>query len=134
LTESKANNPDIKYDKSEYDRISFSGEWEEDAKVKGVIIYRNKDEYEGQLYDDKHHGIGILTDGHGDIYIGGWQKGEKHGLSDLYCDDDDSLLKCLYSNGKCNGIGLSWDTNGDIYQMTLKDDEPCGILLMDTTS
>jgi hypothetical protein len=34
-------------DSIDFNRISFSGEWEEDIKVSGVIIYRDGRKYEG---------------------------------------------------------------------------------------
>ena len=49
-------------------RLSFSGEWEEDFKVRGVIFYRNGDKYEGQLFDDECHGKGVSTFVDGDVY------------------------------------------------------------------
>jgi hypothetical protein len=49
-------------------RLSFSGEWEEDAKVRGLIIYRNGIKYEGELFDDLLHGKGILTYLSGEVY------------------------------------------------------------------
>ena len=51
-------------------RVSFSGEWEEDVKVRGVIIYRNGDrkKYEGQLFHDLPHGKGVTTFVDGNVY------------------------------------------------------------------
>ena len=49
LNEAKEKYPFLIENKTELERISFTGEWEEDIKVRGVIIYRNGDIYEGQL-------------------------------------------------------------------------------------
>jgi nicotinamidase-related amidase len=43
----RRNNLELILDKKEFDRISFSGEWKEDKKVRGVIHYRNGNNYEG---------------------------------------------------------------------------------------
>jgi hypothetical protein len=45
--------------KGEFDRKSFSGEWNADEKVKGTIIYRNGHKYEGELFEDVPHGKGV---------------------------------------------------------------------------
>jgi hypothetical protein len=55
-------------DLRDFNRISFSGEWEEDVKVRGVIIYRDGEKYEGQLFDDLPHGKGVSTFLVGDVY------------------------------------------------------------------
>jgi hypothetical protein len=57
----EANHPNIIIDFNYSERLSFSGEWEEDAKVRGLIIYRSGDKYEGELFDDLFHGKGIVT-------------------------------------------------------------------------
>jgi hypothetical protein len=49
-------------------RVSFSGEWEEDVKVKGLIIFRSGNKYEGQLLDDRPHGKGVYTFVNGEVY------------------------------------------------------------------
>jgi hypothetical protein len=49
-------------------RLSFSGEWEEDAKVRGLIVFRSGKKYEGELFDDLAHGKGIVTHVGGGVY------------------------------------------------------------------
>jgi hypothetical protein len=46
------NYPNIIIDFYDSVRLSFSGEWEEDVKVRGLIICRDGETYEGQLIDD----------------------------------------------------------------------------------
>jgi hypothetical protein len=41
LKQAEANHPNIKIDRYDTRRLSFSGEWEEDVKVKGLIISRD---------------------------------------------------------------------------------------------
>jgi hypothetical protein len=48
-------------DKADLTRLSFLGEWKEDVKVRGVIIDRNGNKYEGQIFDDQPHGKGVTT-------------------------------------------------------------------------
>ena len=45
--------------KGEFERKSFSGEWNADEKVKGTIIYKDGEKYEGQLFEDVPHGKGV---------------------------------------------------------------------------
>jgi len=70
LNQAKARNPKMIVDERCFNRISFSGEWEEDVKVRGVIIYRNgvADKYEGQLLNDMLHGKGVMTFVSGSVY------------------------------------------------------------------
>jgi hypothetical protein len=61
LNKAKENNPKIIIDLYDSVRLSFSGEWEEDIKVRGLIIFRDGNKYEGQLFNDKRHGKGVST-------------------------------------------------------------------------
>jgi antitoxin component YwqK of YwqJK toxin-antitoxin module len=46
----------------------------------------------------------------GTVYDGGYHNGETHGIGEKrYCDG--SIEKCLYANGKRNGISLKWTPN-----------------------
>ena len=64
----QANQPNLKIKITDFIRLSFSGEWEDDKQVKGVIIYRDGNKYEGQLFDDEPHGKGVCTYASGDVY------------------------------------------------------------------
>jgi hypothetical protein len=68
LKQAEANHPNIKIDFNDTRRVSFSGEWEEDFKVKGLIIFRVGAKYEGQLFDDRPHGKGVSTFASGAVY------------------------------------------------------------------
>jgi hypothetical protein len=68
LNQAKANNPGLIIDQKDSDRLSFSGEWEEDVKLRGVLIYRNGWKYEGQLFNDLRHGKGVFTKVDGTVY------------------------------------------------------------------
>jgi hypothetical protein len=68
LKQAEAKHPNIKIDFNDTRRVSFSGEWVEDVKVKGLIIYRDGAKYEGQLFDDKRHGKGVYTYAEGAVY------------------------------------------------------------------
>jgi hypothetical protein len=68
LKQGEAKHPNIKIDLNDTRRVSFSGEWEEDFKVKGLIINRSGNKYEGQLFDDEPHGKGVYTDASGSVY------------------------------------------------------------------
>ena len=54
----------------DFKRVSFSGEWKDDEKVSGIIIYRDgvKEKYEGQLFNDQPHGKGVTTFVDGAVY------------------------------------------------------------------
>jgi hypothetical protein len=60
LNEEKANYP-IKNYYRDLDRLSFSGEWNFDEKIRGKIIFRDGDKYEGQLSNDLPHEKGAET-------------------------------------------------------------------------
>jgi hypothetical protein len=61
LDQAKANNPGLKIDYADSIRLSFSGEWEEDVKIRGVFIDRDGEKYEGPLFNDWPHGKGVYT-------------------------------------------------------------------------
>ena len=65
----------MKIDFHDSKRLSFSGEWEEDVKVRGLIIYRDGEKYKGQLYNDLAHGKGVLQFRDGEVYKGYYQNG-----------------------------------------------------------
>lgn len=50
----------------------------------GRVIFLNGDVYEGQIKDDKAHGIGTLTlasgEFEGDVFVGSFEEGLKSGL------------------------------------------------------
>jgi hypothetical protein len=59
LDQSEANNQGLIIEYADSYRLSFSGEWEEDVKIKGVLIDRDGDKYEGPLFNDWPHGKGV---------------------------------------------------------------------------
>jgi hypothetical protein len=59
LDQAEANNQGLIIEYADSYRLSFSGEWEEDVKIKGVFIDRDGDKYEGQLKNNKRHGKGV---------------------------------------------------------------------------
>jgi len=89
--------------KTESERISFTGEWEENIKVRGVIIYRNGDKYEGQLYNDQPHGKGVKTYDKGSVYSGDYKNGEKNGSGTLNSRNG-KIYDGSWHNNKKNGI------------------------------
>jgi hypothetical protein len=62
------NYPNIRIDFHDSYRLSFSGEWEEDVKVRGLIICRDGETYEGQLIDERYHGKGVHKSVNGAVY------------------------------------------------------------------
>ena len=65
-------------DKNNFCRILFSGEWDEDLKVRGVIIYADGSLYEGEIFDDEPHGKGKLKNIHY-VYEGDFKNGKMDG-------------------------------------------------------
>jgi hypothetical protein len=57
-------------DDEDFCRVSFSGEWKDDFKVRGIIKYREmvKVKYDGQLLNDRPHGKGVITYVNGDVH------------------------------------------------------------------
>lgn len=106
----------------------FFGEWEEDVKVRGHIVYRDdvKDYYDGELKDDQPHGNGIMKFSSGSEYDGSWNKNNMHGLGE-YRNANGQIYKGIYANNKKNGIFLLWGPNGDLYQGRYKDDKRDGL-------
>jgi hypothetical protein len=68
LNQAKANNQGMITHVADTIRLSFSGEWEEDVKIRGLLIYRKGDKYEAPLFDDWPHGKGVSTLADGSVY------------------------------------------------------------------
>jgi hypothetical protein len=152
LNKAKENNPQMRIYFNDLKRLSFSGEWEEDIKVRGLIIYRKGDKYEGQLFNDKIHGKGVfkfvsgsvykgdfqngVRDGYGietyyngSKYEGSWYKDKKHGIGE-FISANEEIHKGRYANNKRNGMGFDWYTVGDLYQGTYKDHKRHGLFMI----
>ena len=121
LNEANEKYPYLIKDDREFERILFSGEWEEDAKVRGVIIYRNGDKYEGQLYNDHPHGKGVRTCHNGEVYEGDFLNNEMNG-SGIYAYHDGSKYDGNWQNNKRNGIGEMKYSNGITYKGSFAND------------
>ena len=119
----KANNPKMIIDESEFKRISFSGVWEDNAMVRGIITYRDGDreKYEGQLFDDMPHGEGILTFADRSVYKGHYQNGLKSG-SGIYQYPNGTKYDGSWYKDKKHGIGQYTWANGEIYSGTWAND------------
>jgi hypothetical protein len=96
LNQVKANIKGMIIDYADSIRISFSGEWEEDVKIRGVILYRHGGNYKGQLFNDERHGKGVYTYADGAVYYGDFQDSLFHGYG-----------MCTYANG--NKYEGCWD-------------------------
>ena len=78
LNEEKANNPNMIIDKYDLDRKLFSGEWIDDEKVRGVILSRSGEKYEGQSFKDQPDSMGVTKFKDGNVYQGDFQDGLKN--------------------------------------------------------
>ena len=136
--------------------LSFSGEWDQDVKVSGLIILRIGDKYEGQLFNDVNHGkgvytyvsgnvyqgdfknghrqgSGILTYANGEKYDGSFDKDKKHGIGEYRCANG-IIHKGSFANGHPNGICLMWFPDGSLYQGDSKDGCWDGLLIKQSKS
>jgi hypothetical protein len=70
LNQAKAKTPKMIIDEWDYLYLSFSGEWNDDLKVRGIIKYREtfRAKYEGQLLNDIPHGKGVTTFVNGNVH------------------------------------------------------------------
>ena len=42
----------------------------------------------------------------GDVYIGDWNKGEKHGIGNYFCNKSQNSYEGYWKNGKKHGKGI----------------------------
>jgi len=152
LNHAKANNLKMILDKRDLTRKEFYGEWEDDIKIKGTLIYRNGDKYEGLLHKDEPHGMGTFNYAKGDVYkgnfqdgwihgkgsydfadgakyTGSWEKGKKHGIGEFRLTDG-SIYKGSYETDKQNGLGLLWLPDGSLNQGNFKDNQREGLQII----
>ena len=99
--------------KGEFDRKSFSGEWNSDEKVKGTMIYKDGEKYEGELFEDVPHGKGVKKFECGDIYKGDFQDGLRNG-SGIYTWPSGSKHDGSWYKNKRHGIGDKRFADGNI--------------------
>lgn len=67
---------------------------------KGVLVYKNKDEYNGEFFEGKRHGEGKFTSFESKfIYFGAWKAGKQSGLGTLKYPNGKSK-KGFFSQGK----------------------------------
>jgi hypothetical protein len=114
LNEAKANNPNIIIYPRDLDRVSFSGEWEEDAKVRGVMIYRDGRKHEGEFSNDAAHGKGLTKFLDGSVYQGDYKNGYYNGHG-TYTEPDGYKYVGSWHGGKEHGVGETRFSDGDIY-------------------
>jgi hypothetical protein len=79
LNEAKAKYPNKILNKRDIERCSFSGEWNDDLKVRGTIHYRDGAKYEGELFNNLRHGKGVTISKNGNVYKGDFKDGKKNG-------------------------------------------------------
>jgi antitoxin component YwqK of YwqJK toxin-antitoxin module len=70
----------------------------------------------------------------GTVYDGGYHNNERYGIGETRNCDGTMIEKCLYANGKRNGISLKWMPDGSLSQVTFNDDRKIDLLLLDTAS
>jgi len=83
--------------------------------------------YEGDWYNDRKHGYGILSkiSKDGDIrkvYAGQWLDGKKHGLGSNWYEDG-SYYEGTFRNNKRNGYGQIWYKCDGYYQGMWANDQ-----------
>jgi len=83
--------------------------------------------YEGDWYNDRKHGYGILSkiSKDGDIrkvYAGQWLDGKKHGLGSNWYEDG-SYYEGTFQNNKRNGYGQIWYKCDGYYQGMWANDQ-----------
>jgi len=85
-----------------------------------AIFYSDKKlKYEGDIVDGKYEGKGAYyyNDEGGNLYVGEWKKGLKHGKGILYYNHDAKKIKYEgnFSKGKFEGKGIYYWKDGSYY-------------------
>ncbi|KAK2576332.1 hypothetical protein KPH14_005693 [Odynerus spinipes] len=109
----------------------YKGEWENDLMVgKGMEIDSDGWMYEGDWFDGRKHGYGVLSKISKDgsirkVYAGDWITGKKNGFASYWYENGDYFEGYFYRD-KRHGYGRMWYKNCDYYQGFWKDDLPNG--------
>ncbi|XP_054008984.1 MORN repeat-containing protein 3-like isoform X1 [Hylaeus anthracinus] len=105
----------------------YKGEWRNDKKEgKGNEINRNGWVYEGDWFDGKRHGYGVLSkiSENGILrqrYAGEWVAGKRNGFGYSWYKDS-SYYEGDFCQNKRHGCGRIWYCNGDYYEGTWRND------------
>lgn len=89
------------------------------------IIKYNDSVYEGELFNGKRHGKGIMTYANGNVYDGEWEANKRHGKGKMIYENGD-IYDGEWKNHKKNGQGKMIYANGDVYEGEWKDDKRDG--------
>jgi hypothetical protein len=104
----------------------YNGDWKKDKKhgIGKIVEYSHKDEhpietvYEGEWKNDNFHGNGKLYSDCGDIYIGQFSYGNRHGVGKViyYNDKEDDWYEGDWEDDAEHGEGKKMFKNGDFYE------------------
>ena len=131
--------------------VKYEGEFKDDKPVKGIMIYKDGSNYNGDWEDCKLNGEGTFTYPNGDKYIGQFKDGKRNGQGTLtFVNDvkyvkyegefkDDQLVKGIiiykdgsnyngdFFEGKKHGYGIeTFPLNGGFYKGNFKEDKKDG--------
>jgi hypothetical protein len=107
------------------DGMTFEGEYNQDAMVKGIKTDPNGDVYDGECSQTGKNGFGKYTSHTGMCYEGQYKNDKKHGEGKII-HPDGSSYKGHWEHGLRHGAGTQIDANGDIFDGVWKDDKRHG--------
>jgi hypothetical protein len=90
------------------------------------IIYPNQEVYEGEVLDEKRHGIGQMWYEDGSMYTGEWHCDTKLGYG-VFRTEDGTIYEGEFDNDKVHGDGAFKWSDGSIFIGSSFFGERCGL-------
>lgn len=99
----------------------------------GDIDYPNGSKYQGEIIDGLPNGQGCFIDVSGDIFLGNFVDGDKHGKF-LVCTRNKDRINCEFDQDAQYSDGIITYHNGNVYIGYIQELEPNGVGLMYETN
>jgi hypothetical protein len=107
------------------DFISFEGEWDNDKFIKGKVVYKNGEIYDGDFINEVKDGFGKLLYKKGQSYEGQWKNNKRDGEG-TYIFESGSVYIGQWVGGERHGHGILNYNGGNIYQGNWANSEKHG--------
>jgi len=104
----------------------FEGDFEQDERTNGFMLWNDGDSYQGEVLKGKLHGKGTYSFANGDKFEGHFMAGKRNGEGTFTWEDGDYYQGNFQEDFR-NGLGVfCWSKMGRKYEGEFKDGECSG--------
>jgi len=93
----------------------FLGNWENDTQTSGILKHSNGDVYIGAFRNGRRHGEGVMIYANNEIYLGEWRNDIRNGTGFYFHLHDVTFLGLWVDNVR-NGEGISMWADGSTFE------------------